>query len=607
MPAPALKRHFTDAEVDRLVRFYEAAEREIMDKLTRALLKGNVTWYLTAQRRQVEAILQQLRDGSRQWCTEAIPHFYLQGAEAADSMIKQAGLATGLGFGAMHQEAAQVLAENTFERLTGVSDVIGRQVSDIYRDLALESVRGTVVGYDTWRQVAQRYRDKLAAQGVTGFRDRAGREWNMGSYTRMVARTTTMEAHTQGTVNRLAEQGHDLVIVSYHLGACELCQPWEGQVLSLTGQTAGYPTLDEAKAAGLFHPNCRHAISLYIDLDAEDDEPAAQEPPPQKTLQELVQEASAGLPTDPTQLSISDIRTVGRVVMEAAQEPYKASATELERLWKAYDATGHKELYTQWRDLNGQVNAVYRKLMTIEETGYTTLEQLQQAADKLIPELTKRRTAADTIMLQIDALRAQLRNRTQNAETLKSVLEQVRSVGSKGLDINKHLNKSRSAMKQTIEQAYSYYPADWVQRSVQQGTMKPKKTGRGYYQHGYGISDSVIALNGSKNSGAALRCAMHELGHRMEHCVPGIYETEQDFYAKRTKDEPLEWLGPGYARYEMTRKDDFISPYMGKEYAKQAHAYELVSMGFEYAYTDPATLWKDVEFAEWIYGILALF
>jgi len=81
-----------------------------------------------------------------------------------------------------------------------------------------------------------------------------------------------MEAHLQGTANRLVEQGHDLVKVSTHRGACELCQPWQGKILSITGKTPGYPTLEEAKAAKLFHPRCRHAYGLYIDLDKEIEE-----------------------------------------------------------------------------------------------------------------------------------------------------------------------------------------------------------------------------------------------------------------------------------------------------------------------------------------------
>jgi hypothetical protein len=43
-------------------------------------------------------------------------------------------------------------------------------------------------------------------------------------------------------------------------------------VLSISGKTKGYPTFAEAKVAGLMHPNCRHTVSLYIDLDKELDE-----------------------------------------------------------------------------------------------------------------------------------------------------------------------------------------------------------------------------------------------------------------------------------------------------------------------------------------------
>jgi hypothetical protein len=265
-------RQFSDAEINRLVKFYEQAEREILDRLNRALLRGNKTEYLAQMKKNIEAILQQLREGNRTWCSEAIPRVYSQGLYGADAMLKDAGISTSAAFGAIHQQAAQVLAENAFQRLEDVAQVIGRQVNDIYRELALENVRGTVVGYDTWKQTAKRYREQLAERGVTGFKDRSGKMWNMRTYTEMVARTTTQQAHTEGTLNRLSEQGHDLIIVSRHRGACPLCTPWEGKILSISGKTKGYPTFEQAKAAGLMHCNCRHAVSLYIDLDKEIEE-----------------------------------------------------------------------------------------------------------------------------------------------------------------------------------------------------------------------------------------------------------------------------------------------------------------------------------------------
>jgi hypothetical protein len=272
-------RQFSDAEIERLVKFYEQAEREILAQINKTLLAGkkDELEYLKQMRQNIDAILRQLREGNKEWCMQAIPNVYSEGMKNADVMLKDIGTTVTAGFGAIHQQAAQVLAENTFQRFEDVVQVIGRQVNDIYRELALENVRGTVVGYDTWKQTARRFREQLAERGVTGFKDRTGRMWNMRTYTEMHARTVCMEAHLQGTANRLVEQGHDLIKVSTHRGACPLCEPWQGKILSITGKTEGYPTLEEAKAAGLFHPNCRHAYGLYIDMDKEIEELEAEE------------------------------------------------------------------------------------------------------------------------------------------------------------------------------------------------------------------------------------------------------------------------------------------------------------------------------------------
>ena len=185
----------------------------------------------------------------------------------------------------------------------------------------------------------------------------------------------------------------------------------------------------------------------------------------------------------------------------------------------------------------------------------------------------------------------------KNAEDVKNVLSQIRDMGSDGIDIKKHLCNSKSEVAKYVEQAYSYYPKDWVEKSVQHGTMKPKKVQRGYY------GGSEIAISGSGSQ--AFTTSIHELGHRMEVIIPDIKKAEKVFYARRTAGEDLKWLGSGYRRDEKTRKDDFLHPYMGKDYG--GSWYELVSMGFEYGYSDPAHLMKDPDMANWIYGILSLY
>lgn len=187
----------------------------------------------------------------------------------------------------------------------------------------------------------------------------------------------------------------------------------------------------------------------------------------------------------------------------------------------------------------------------------------------------------------------------ETADLLVDMLSQVREMGSDGLDIAKHLNNSRSEMRQVVEWAYSKYPTSWIKQSMNNSNLSVKKADRGYYADW----KSEIAISGD-GGGASKKTAIHELGHRMEDVMESILRSERIFYDRRTDGEKLEWLGAGYGRDEKTRKDDFIKPYMGKDYG--GSAYELVSMGFELAYCDPLELAKDPDMESWIYGLLAV-
>jgi len=256
----------SEAEAQRLAKLYMQAELEILRELDRAMARGNDLRYLRSLLENVQHITEELLDGTRTWVEQAVPRVYRQGLDEAERQLQKAGLAPRFGFGAVHQQAVKLLADNTFQRLTDVVQVIGRRVEDVYREVALETTRQSIIGYKTVQEVAREFKDNLRARGITGFTDAAGRRWNMSTYAEMVARTTTAEAHWQGTANRLLESGHDLVKVSTHGSACEKCQPWEGKILSLTGKTPGYPTLAEAKEAGLLHPRCRHTYSCDREL-----------------------------------------------------------------------------------------------------------------------------------------------------------------------------------------------------------------------------------------------------------------------------------------------------------------------------------------------------
>lgn len=64
------------------------------------------------------------------------------------------------------------------------------------------------------------------------------------------------------------EHGEYLVIVSDHADECPLCAQWERKVLAIAPEGLLHPdcqgTLDQARAAGLFHPNCLHSVTVYV-------------------------------------------------------------------------------------------------------------------------------------------------------------------------------------------------------------------------------------------------------------------------------------------------------------------------------------------------------
>jgi hypothetical protein len=116
---------------------------------------------------------------------------------------------------------------------------------------------------------AQSLLDELAGTGLTGKTGRDGRHWNLSSYAEMAARTAAERLHLELQVRALTEAGHDLAYVARDSSQppCARCAPFVHRVLSLTGTSLGVPgvagTLAQARASGLFHPQCRDSLVPY--------------------------------------------------------------------------------------------------------------------------------------------------------------------------------------------------------------------------------------------------------------------------------------------------------------------------------------------------------
>jgi SPP1 gp7 family putative phage head morphogenesis protein len=81
---------------------------------------------------------------------------------------------------------------------------------------------------------------------------------------------------------------------------------------------------------------------------------------------------------------------------------------------------------------------------------------------------------------------------------------------------------------------------------------------------------------------------IHELGHVLEHHNFVARQASLTFLQRRTDGERARPLGGGYRTDEISRPDNFINPYIGKDY--QDYATEVMSMGLEQFYADASLL-----------------
>lgn len=151
-------------------------------------------------------------------------------------------------------------------RLEGTHLQIMRAGNDIWRRIATEAGQSMFREADefTRRTLAQAMLDRFADSGLQAITYSNGRRVSLDAYAEMVGRTMSGRCAVQASLNRFAEYGYDLVQVTSHTIACPLCLPWENAILSQSGKAPGYPTLEAAIAAGLFHPNCAHDIIAVI-------------------------------------------------------------------------------------------------------------------------------------------------------------------------------------------------------------------------------------------------------------------------------------------------------------------------------------------------------
>lgn len=202
-----------------------------------------------------------------------------------------------------------------------------------------------------------------------------------------------------------------------------------------------------------------------------------------------------------------------------------------------------------------------------------------------------------------------IKNKIGDKKALKEVFSNFREMGGE-LSPEQWAKGSNKITKQQLSEAFSYYPKDWVNYLTDSGKkLYTLITNRGFFSNGAVMAngkyyatkfpDYKTGYVSIHMTGMIKTTPYHEIGHYVEYFNKDALRISKEFLKARTKDEKpikLKKLFPNvdYDNKETTKPDNFISPYIGKEYTD---ASEVLSMGLQ-AIFEPTEIIKKIEFID---------
>lgn len=275
-PLARLEKAETRAVRD-LVIYVQAARQRIAGQITMEAAKCDIA--ASARRRgqvfeDVVATLKELTGEMDVEIRNLMREAGLLGHEATIADLREAGARTKL---LRYDPARNARYFDLVRPATGrsLAAVFTQKMSETgiraLRTAVVDSLRQAQVEGLTANQTQKLLQgkwDELAGdENAFRFVDRSGRPWEEARYLQMVVRTSAQRVFVESGIDTLTSNGYRFARISDDGDEdCEICARWEGKIIQLVGDSKRFPTYAEAKAAGVWHPNCTHRLE-YIDED----------------------------------------------------------------------------------------------------------------------------------------------------------------------------------------------------------------------------------------------------------------------------------------------------------------------------------------------------
>lgn len=275
----ALDGAIRKADIEALLGIIDELDRESRNEVLKAISAVLTQGTKTATLTQIRRAIQIADDQVKNWVVKAISEAYVEGLNIADGQLRSLGVSVPAGKVTVeqirtiadmtiHRDAVNALIADTYldfgNGMNGLIKGVEHQLNEaLKRQARAKILTGQLTG-QSMRDIAKEVKEVLGNQGFSVLIDRGGRQWTLGNYSEMLARTHIIKSGNEGLLTRAAEFETDIVQISQHAGACTICIPFEGKTYSISGKSDEHEKLTEFPP---FHPNCRHSLLLRPDLE----------------------------------------------------------------------------------------------------------------------------------------------------------------------------------------------------------------------------------------------------------------------------------------------------------------------------------------------------
>ena len=187
---------------------------------------------------------------------------YTVGSREVGTLLQQSGVRSNTSVGVIGAATIASLILQGRQSIEIAATNVSRNAQRVISVAARREIQAMQAAGLTRRaaeaKVTPIVRETIRQNNLFGIIDRAGRQWSLERYSKMVIDTMAMEARNTAVLNKNLEAGIDLVRISKYGSKHKICKNWEGEIVSITGDTPGFPSADQPRADGVFHPGCRH-------------------------------------------------------------------------------------------------------------------------------------------------------------------------------------------------------------------------------------------------------------------------------------------------------------------------------------------------------------